>query len=343
MEYMELFQQIKSKNLSHLYLLYGPEEFTKEEALNQIVETLVEPAYRDLNYQLIDGAETSADAIIAAGETLPFLAERRLLIVKNYPGFAGRQSGDEDAMVKFLQRLSKSTCLVFYQRGELDKRRVIYKTIQKHGEVVEFVRLNQRDLVSWARKRFRIHNKKITDPDLEYFLLQTGNNLEDIKNEVDKLAAYTGKEPSINRKSIDKLVTPSLEYTVFQFIDAVSARQKGTALNQIDALLDQGQSIFGIISLIGRQLKIMMLCKEYDEMGYTLNQIKDRLKEKPHGLHPYSVQKGMQQSRNFSMRHLKSAFDQSVELDYGIKNGLIRDRLGLEVLVIKMCRQDEAV
>ncbi|NLB43215.1 MAG: hypothetical protein GX815_13370 [Clostridiales bacterium] len=87
----------------------------------------------------------------------------------------------------------------------------------------------------------------------------------------------------------------------------------------------------------------MMLSKAYEERGYSLNQTKDKLSGKPHSLHPYSVQKGRQQSRNFTIEQLQHYFDQCVELDYRIKNGKIKDRLGLEVLVIKMCRKDAMV
>lgn len=343
MNHMEMFKHISSGNLGNLYLLYGPEEYTKEEALNQMIGKLDLGNYADLNYQIIDGTEATADEIIAASETLPFLSERRLVAVKNYAGLSGKKSSDEEVMKKYLERVPESTCLVFYQRGTVDKKRMIYKAIQKNGEIAEFPRLNQKDLIKWTSKRFRTYNKQISNADLEYLLLNIGNDLEDIKNEVDKLVSYAGTDNHISREAIDRLITPSLEFTVFQFIDAVSERQKGQALHQMEVLLEQGQSILGIISLIGRQLKIMLLCKAYEDIGYSLNQIKDKLSGKPHSLHPYSVQKGKQQARNFSIEQLQHYFDQCVELDYRIKNGKIKDRLGLEVLVIKMCRKDKAV
>lgn len=337
MDYMELFTQIKKGKQGNLYLLHGPEEFTKEEALNQMIEQWIPEQYRDLNCLIIDGTETTADAIIAASETLPFLSDMRIVVVKDYTGLTGNKSEDDDKLKKYLANVSESTCLVFYVRGNADKKRAIYKAIAKHGEAVEFVRLNQTDLAKWIRKRFRMYNKKISNADLQYFIMQVGNNLEDVKNEIEKLAAYAGSSPEITRKEIDNLIKPSPEYTVFQFIDAVAARKKAVALEQMEALLEQEQSIFGILSLIARQLKIMLLCKAYDEMGYNLSQIQAKLKAEPYKLHPYSVQKGMQQSRGFTMEQLRRGLNQCLELDYGIKSSKIKDRLGIELLVIKMC------
>ncbi|HHT64496.1 MAG TPA: DNA polymerase III subunit delta [Clostridiales bacterium] len=339
MDYMALFTHIQKGKPGSLYLLHGPEEFTKGEALNQMIEQWIPQQVRDLNYQVIDGTETTADTIIAACETLPFLSDRRMVVVKDYTGLTGQRSEDEDILKKYLANVSSSTSLVFYVRGNAEKKRMIYKAIAKYGEAVEFVRLKHPDLIKWARKRFKNYNKKISNPDLEHFILQVGNNLEDMKNEIEKLAAYAGNSSEVTRADIDKLVAPSPEFTVFQFIDAVSVRQKSAALQQMNALLEQGQSIFGILSLIARQFKIMLLCKGYDEMGYTLNQIKDKLAAKPYALHPYSIQKGMQQSRSFTMEQLRHGLNQCVELDYGIKSGKIKDRLGMELLVIKMCSE----
>jgi DNA polymerase-3 subunit delta len=337
MEYMELFDAIKKNRLGSLYLLHGPEEFTKEQALVQLTEQLVPPQFKDLNYQMIDGTETDANTLIAACETLPFLSDRRLVVVKNYNGLGGKKAGDEEKLKKYLERIPDSTCLVFYHRGNADKTRMIYKAIKKHGEAVEFVRLKNPELVKWTTKTFRKYNKEISREDLNYFLIQVGNSLEDIHNEIQKLSSYAGSSPRITREAIDKLITPSPEFTVFQLIDAVSARQKGEALQLLEALLDSGQSVFGIISLIARQMKTMLLCKEYASKGVSLRTAQEALKADPYNLHPYAVKKGLSQAQNFTMEQLRDYLDKCLELDYGIKSGKIRDRLGIEMLVIKMC------
>jgi len=337
MEYMELFDDIRNGKLGRLYLLHGPEEYTKEQALSQITDQLIPQQFRDLNYQMIDGTETSADAIIAAGETLPFLSDRRLVVVKNYGGLGGKKDGDEEMLKKYLERISDSTCLIFYHRGAADKNRMIYKAIKKYGEAVEFVRLKNPELSRWTAKTFRKYGKKISREDLNYFLIQVGDSLEDINNEIQKLSSYTGSSASITRETIDKLVAPSPEYTVFQLIDAISTRQRGKALQLLEILLDSGQSVFGLISLISRQLKTMLLCKDYTEKGYSLGAVQDTLKAEPFKLHPFAVKKGMDQSRNFTMDQLRDYLDICLEVDYGIKSGKVKDRLGMEMLVVKMC------
>lgn len=337
MEYMKLFDEIQNGRLGRLYLLHGPEEFTKEQALSQITDRLVPPQVRDLNFQVIDGTQTSADTVIAAGETLPFLSDRRLVIVKDYGGLCGKSIGDEEILKKYLGRIPDSTCLVFYCRGGAEKNRMIYKAIQKTGEAVEFVRLKNPDLSKWTAKAFRKCGKEISRGDLNYFLMQVGDNLENINNEIQKLSSYTGSSARITRETIDRLITPSPEYTVFQLIDAISARQRGRALQLLEVLLDSGQSVFGLISLISRQLKTMLLCKDYADRGYTLSDAQNALKAEPFQLHSYAVKKGMDQSRNFTADQLRDYLDRCLKLDYGIKSGKIKEQLGMEMLIMKMC------
>ena len=102
--------------------------------------------------------------------------------------------------------------------------------------------------------------------------MQAGNNLEDIKNEVEKLASYAGKSDLITRKQSIAYHSVSGIYG-FPVYRCSIGQRKATALEQMEILLEQEQSVFGILALIARQLKIMLLCKSYDEMGYNLTQI----------------------------------------------------------------------
>ena len=127
MDYMTLFTQIQKGSLGKLYLLHGPEEFTKEEALSQIIEKLVPASYRDLNYLILDGTETTADDIIAASETLPFMADRRLVVEIT----AVCLPGDRMMSTAKVPGKHHSTCLIFYQRA-VQTGKMIY--IQGHKQ-----------------------------------------------------------------------------------------------------------------------------------------------------------------------------------------------------------------
>ena len=106
MHYMEFFKSIQRKELTGIYLFYGEEEYVKEEALSQLADALLDPQFRDLNYQTIDGSEVGVDEIINACETVPFMAERRLVVVKDSIYLTNkRQNGNNHGNVDEQKRL----------------------------------------------------------------------------------------------------------------------------------------------------------------------------------------------------------------------------------------------
>ena len=105
---------------------------------------------------------------------------------------------------------------------------------------MEFERLSHSDLIKWTRKRFRLNKLKISDEDLNTFILQAGNNLEDIKNEVEKLASYAGKSDLITRKQSISLSPVSGIYG-FPVYRCSIGQRKATALEQMEIPLEQEQ------------------------------------------------------------------------------------------------------
>lgn len=337
MTYMDVFDEIQKNNLGSLYLFYGPEEHVKSEAFSQMRTKLLNKELKDLNYQMIDASKVTDNDIINASETLPFMSERRLVVVKNHLGLTSRKSGEHDQLKNYIQRVPDSTCLLFYNSDKIDRKRALYKTINKHGRAVEFPLLKRNDLKKWTLREFKRSGRQISPQDLELFLDRAGNVLESVSNEIKKLVSYTNENPVITREIIQTMVTPAPEYTVFQLIDSIAARKKNEALKLLDVLLENGQNIMGIIALLSKQLRNMLMCKEYTGKGLTAGYIVDRLSIiEGKKVHPFVVKKCTAQSYKFSTNQLSSALIACSQLDQNIKMGKIGDRLGLELLIIKL-------
>ncbi|HZK34002.1 MAG TPA: DNA polymerase III subunit delta [Bacillota bacterium] len=338
MTYMEVFDEIKKNSLGSLYLFYGPEEHVKSEAFSKMREKLLDTELGDLNYQMIDGANIIDNDIINASETLPFMSERRLVVVKDHPGLTSRKSGDHDQLKTYMQRVPASTCLLFYSNGKIDRKRALYKAINKHGRAVEFPLLARKDLKIWTSREFRRSKRQISPQDLDLFLDRAGNVLERISNEIKKLVAYTAENPVITKEIINKMVTPEPEYTVFELMDSIAGRKNEQALMLLDVLLENGQNIMGIIALLSKQLRNMLMCKEYTSKGLTASYIVDRLSIIDRKrVHPFVVKKSTAQAHKFTNNQLSLALRGCAELDHNIKKGRIGDRLGLELFIIKLC------
>lgn len=335
MEYRQLFKDIESDQWSGAYLFYGEEEYIKERALQKLIDELIPKSFRDLNYEMIDGSEIEPDSIINACETLPFMSPKRLIVVKDFYLFGGKKgtSDQEEQMLNYLKNINEATCLIFYCHGSVDKRKSIYKYIQKTGKAYEFTRLKNVDLIQWINQMLQKNGKRMSQYCINYFIERVGNDLDNIYNEILKLVAYVGNNEIIDKDAIDYVVTPSLEQSIFKLVDAIGEKKSDLALVLLKDLLHGGQDVSPILAMIARQFRLIMQCKEYYGQGYSVNTISDKL-----GQPGFVVRKCIAQSKNFTMEQLKTGLSLCLEVDYGIKIGKIRDIIGLEMIIIKMCR-----
>lgn len=345
MNYMNIFKDIEAKRFKSIYLFYGEEEYVKQQALNQLVDALIDPQFRDLNYQVMDGSEVGVDEIINACETLPFMSDRRLIVVKDSVFLTNRRNGSDNQnsvedgkrLGEYIKDIPPTTYVIFYVRNGIGSKSGLYKSIKKIGSVVEFSRLEDIDVKRWVVREIGIHSKTITKPAIEQFVYLVGTNLEDVENELSKLMAFVHDCDVITEEHVQKIATPTLEHSIFQLVEAIGNRDVDTALILLDEMLDKGEAFYSIIPMIGRQIRLILLCKSYSEKGYLRNQIASTLK-----IHPYGVGKYISQGQNFTKEELEAAFLDCLKLDYSIKQGKIDGRLGLEMLILSMCEMQKS-
>ncbi len=334
MDYRQLFEDIETDQWSGAYLFYGEEEFIKEQALDRLINSLIPKEFRDLNYEMIDGIEVEPDDIINACETLPFMSSKRIIVVKDFYLFGNKKgtSDQEEQMLNYIRNANEATCLIFYCHGDVDKRRALYKYIKKTGKAYEFTRLKNRELIQWVSQKFKENGKRISQYCVNYFIDRVGNDLDKVYNEILKLVDYVGNSETIDKEAIDRVVTPSLEQSIFKLVDAIGEKRSSQALILLKDLLHGGQGVAPILAMIARQFRLIMQCKEYYRQGYSADVISSKL-----GQPGFVVKKCIAQSRNFTMEQLRGGLSLCLELDYGIKSGRIQDVTGLEMLIIKMC------
>lgn len=335
--HMYIFDAIKRKAFAPLYLFCGEEAFIKKQALAQLTAALIPEGVRDINYHPMEGAGLESSDILAACETLPFMNDKRLVVVKDYQGLDEKKTGEDAGLIQYLPRIPDTTCLVFYSRGEVSKTRALYTAIRKHGTIIAFERLEAPELRKWTAARLKKLGKTMAPADLMHFLMLTGSHLEGVDLELQKLAAYTGAETVIKREALETVVSPLPEHTVFQLVDAVSAHDPAKALGLLDVLLQNGQTIQRIISLLARQLKVMLLCKDYEVQGLAHPRIMEILTAPPLKIHPYAFKKSMEFQRGFTREQLRGGLRACLQLDFAIKRGRAKERLGMERMLIQLC------
>ena len=173
MTWQELFNEIKTGIRGGVYLFHGPEEFIKKSALEKIREAVLPAGLEILNESVMDAP--GARQIIEGAETLPVMSEKRLVLIKDTPLLTSAKAKDEqeecEKIEKWLVSGAPDTSVtIFYTRGEADKRKKLYKIIEKHANVVSFQHLTDPEIGKWIQSRLK-PKKKTMRPEAIHTLL----------------------------------------------------------------------------------------------------------------------------------------------------------------------------
>lgn len=300
----------------------------------------------DFNLDIIDGKETMLDQLISSIETLPFMDDRKIVIVKDFELLKGKKKNftdsDEKYLIEHLDNIPDSTVLVFIVYGDVDKRKSLVKKIDKNGIVFNCDKLSDMDLFKWVKKKFEAKNVIIDNPQIMYFIEQEGyrdksseKTLSDLENEINKISSFVGKGNKVSNEVIDKLSQKKVENDIFKLIDYIGEKNSSNAMKILNDMIYEGESVLGIFAMIARQFKVVMQVRQLQTEGYTSKVIAEKLK-----IHPFVAGKALKQCNNFSDEVIIDMLNYILESDYKIKNGLVRDTLAIEMLLSKYCQKN---
>jgi DNA polymerase-3 subunit delta len=322
------------------YVFHGEDEFSRAEALAEMKAKMGDPSLVSLNTTLLDGRKVTLAELIHTCDAVPFLGERRLVIVEGLltrlePPKGKESTQEAGAFIEELQevlgRLPESTRLVFLEPRSLRKGNPILKLAQKEkrGYAKEFKPPRRGDLNRWITQRVKSKGGDILPPAVTGLAAFVGNDLRLLDQEIEKLITYVGGERPITEKDVRLLVSYVQEANIFQMVDALGHRNGQRALTLLHELLDGGQPPPYLLAMITRQFRILMQVKELSQGGASPGEIRAQL-----GLHRFVVDKGLEQARNFSMSQLEAIYRRLLETDTAIKTGRAEATLALDLLIV---------
>lgn len=309
-----------------IIFLYGEDTYRSSQKLKNLKAKYIEK-YGDTNLETFeDGFELGK--IKGAITALPFLADKRLVIIKNI--FKSRSKDILEGISEILENVPEETITIFWESGVPDKRTVLFKKLIKEKSE-EFEKLQGYKLTKWIEDNVADKGGKISGKNAEKLASYVGDDLNQLENEIAKLVTFRN-EGEISSEDIDLLVNSKLSGNIFNLVDAVGTGDYRKTAQYMHDLLAQGENEIYILTMIVRQFRNLILIKDYegklDKMGIA----------KEVGLHPFVVQKGMVQARNFSIQELKNMYEKLLDTDIAIKTGEKEPLLALDLLVKELCK-----
>ena len=226
-----ILEDIKTQNFKQAYLLYGEEAYLKHQYKNKLKNALL-PEDDTMNFSRFEGKGTEIPKVIDLAETMPFFADRRVILLENTGFFKNKA----DALADYMGSLPDYLVLIFVEE-EVDKRNRMYKAVQKQGRAVEFARQDEKTLMTWVLGMMKKEGKKITRQDMEDFLEKTGTDMGNISQELEKLLSYTMGRDVITRADIEAVCTTQITNRIFEMIRAVTEKKQRKALDLYQDLL----------------------------------------------------------------------------------------------------------
>jgi DNA polymerase-3 subunit delta len=281
-----------------------------------------------MNINKFDGADLTFDKLVKSISAVPFLAEKRLIIIKNF-----LRDGDEklrEYITENFQKFSDSSVVIIAEEGEVKKTLSFYKKMQKADLIVHFPLRKGYDLEKWLVEQATLENINLKLPAAKRLITLVGNNGWRLINELKKLDLYRialGKE-QIEDADIEAMVEGENDSNIFDFIDALGARDSKMALVRLEELIKSGKNENYILTMIVYQFRNMMIVQDLIARGIAGPQI-----AKEAELNPYVAEKTIRLLKIFDLPMLRRVYYRLMQTDLDIKTGKVEPKLALEKLL----------
>ena len=332
----ELKNAIRGKVLERLYIFHGEEKFLLHHYLEQLRKVIIDELTESFNYHKLTSETFDIREFADCVENLPMMAERTMVVVDEIDVFKMNEADREKMVDIFFDIPDYCTVVFTYETAAFkpDKRlKKLWEAVTKYGELIEFAKQNQRDLITWITRHFTAAGKRIS-PDLCAYLIDiTDGTMTSLAGEISKICAYSGTD-EIKKSDIDAVTEPVLDAVVFQMTDLLGQGEYGGAIVKLQQLLKMQQEPIAILGAIGGHFRRMATARTLLDNGKSSTDLMRLC-----GLADYPARKTMSAAGRFSAKFYAKAAELVLESDRQMKTSFDDPKRILEVLIMGLARE----
>lgn len=329
--------QIKKKQLNKSYIFCGYDEQLMKESIDMLKNHCIESDFRDFNINEFDGNSLdNLEAIINTCETLPFMSSKRMVIIYRCSFLdENNKSVQGNSLYKqfkeYLERTPEHCILVAYfvfnsKRDKLGKKITAFG---KTATIVQAYRLKDNELIKKVENLFKISGVAIGKTELSAFCAKiSGKELETIENETEKLISYTfGRD--IKKEDIELMFQKSSDEDIFDLTNFITQKKAVEALDVLNNLYLKGEKGNIILSMIERQLRLLLLIRNGIDEGKDKDEIAKDL-----SINPFRCSIIIKQSLKFNKGQLLRAVELCLTAEKKLKSTSRNEKTELEFLIV---------
>jgi len=333
-----------------LYILLGQDDFSLTHSLEEIKKSIGDQTLLAANTATLDGQQVTLDQLRTVCETVPFLAERRLVIVTGLlERFEPRdkssrrrknthitnQQDNYKSLAAYITRIPDSTILVLID-SKVGSNNPLFKELSGKAEVKSFPLLRDAKLRQWIQRYVAKEGGSISPQAVNLIAKLVGSNLWTMANEINKLLLFTSGR-CIEEKDVNMVVSCAQEANVFTMVDAILGFKAKAAEQSLQQLLQRGAAPAYLLVMLSRQVQLIVRARELINQAKPDMEIQNRL-----GLTAeFALRKTLEQADRYPLERLKQLYHRLLEADLSIKTGKYDAELALNILVAELCQQDK--
>lgn len=332
MNYEDMLNLTKQEKIYSVYLLYGKENYLKEDISKKLRNRLIDPAYRELNYKVFYGEKLSINEVINDLETLPLMSKHKLAVIKEAEKIT---ENDKKKLVNYFNRLSLknvfSTLIIIYKESRPNKE--LITAVKRVGIATNFSITDKAKLFLWIKTKFRHSNKKITQEALFYLQSIVGSDLGRLFNEIEKIDIYTKDQKVIEKEDVMITIGGSESVNIFKVLDSIGDKDIKNAIEGLVKLNQGNLHHLSIFAMIYRQIKLIFQTKLLLENGFNFKEVEKELK-----LPYFVVEKIIKQSKKYTFKEICKSYELLNIADLELKDSHKKPKIILEELAVNIIR-----
>ncbi len=328
-----------------LYILLGQDDFSLHQSLEEIKAGICDQALLPANTTTFDGEKVTVDQLRTVCETVPFLAEKRLVIVrgllerfepksKSNQGkkIVSDQPNERKLLVACICEIPNNTILVLIDRN-IKSNNLLFRELSAKAEVRTFPLLRGAKLCQWIQRCVAEEGGSISPQAVDLMARLIGSDLWAMANEINKLILFTAGR-RIEEEDVKTAVSHTQQASVFAMIDAILEFRAGVAEQLLQQLLQRGAAPAYLLVMLARQVQMIVRARELRNQGEPEVEIQNRL-----GLtSDFALRKTLEQANRYSLERLIDVYHKLLEADLAIKTGKYEGELALNILIAELCQ-----
>lgn len=299
------------------------EPFLADRAIEKILEAHVDPTLQDLMFSSFYAEETAPGVVAEMVQTFPFLAEKRVVLVRNadvYMGMPSSKRSPLQPLLQFIENPNNSALLILIS-PEANRQRVLFKSIEKNGLIVECPQLEDKAYAAWIRGEVARHGKQISPDALSLIIDRVGTRMSEMHNAIHLVCNYVGTATSIEEKDILAACADVAETSIWTLTDAIAASDSTKALEALHELIQINKSPDEIIGILNWLLESAY--RAHPDTTVKLGK-------------PFVEKKVAPLTRKFSPSRLAAALAMCNKTHFAIRSTGSDPQLLLELMIIKL-------